>query len=153
MYWFPSSTSPSAARCSYSSRDAYAFRLAQITYEKEHGLEMMMRMMGLGNWTNLFVLYVFYYLMYTFYIIVFMLAGSAIGWTLFTKNSYGEWFALWWVNHLWSSLGMSNRNFPCNASQRQTILLVCCRSIFGSTIFSLHALLCLWNANFLEIYL
>lgn len=75
----------------HSPHVARVSSLAQITYEKEHGLEMMMIMMGLGNSTNLIVLYLFYYTMYVLYILVFLIAGIAIGWNFFTGNSYGEW--------------------------------------------------------------
>lgn len=52
-------------------------------------MEVMMRMMGLNGSTNLVVIYVFYFLLHSAYIAVFMIAGVLTQWSLFTKNSYG----------------------------------------------------------------
>ncbi|GMH44109.1 hypothetical protein BSKO_12043 [Bryopsis sp. KO-2023] len=62
--------------------------IVHIVYEKEQGLEVMMRMMGLSDLTNLAVMYIFYFCLYSTYIAVFLIVGTMIGWSLFTKNSY-----------------------------------------------------------------
>lgn len=64
--------------------------LVQLVYEKEENLRIMMKMHGLGDAAYWFVNYMYYLLIYILYIFAFVAVGSAAGFVIFTKNSYGK---------------------------------------------------------------
>lgn len=63
--------------------------LMQLVYEKEKRLRLMMKMHGLSDGAYWLVMYSWYLLLYVVYITVFMVFGSGINLSLFTKNAYG----------------------------------------------------------------
>eukprot|EP00210_Caulerpa_lentillifera_P008457 g8069.t1 len=67
--------------------------LVQLVYEKEANLRIMMRMHGLSNGAYWLVNYCYYLIIYVLYIAVFVSVGSAAGFAIFTRNSYGVQFA------------------------------------------------------------
>ncbi|GAX75876.1 hypothetical protein CEUSTIGMA_g3319.t1 [Chlamydomonas eustigma] len=63
--------------------------LEMLVYEKQQRLRTIMKMHGLGDWAYWVVTYCWFMILYCCYMIVFMLCGSIIGLSLFTKNNYG----------------------------------------------------------------
>eukprot|EP00210_Caulerpa_lentillifera_P003638 g3473.t1 len=63
--------------------------LVQLVYEKEEHLRIMMKMHGLHDGAYWLVNYTYYLLIYVLYVFIFVAAGSAAGFVIFTKNSYG----------------------------------------------------------------
>jgi len=61
--------------------------LAQLVYEKERRLRMMMRMHGLGDGAYWLVTYLWFLALYALYMAVFVAFGAAIGLQVFRKNS------------------------------------------------------------------
>jgi len=59
-----------------------------LVYEKEHKLRVMMKMMGLDTNAYWVINYGFFVTMYIFYIMIFMVVGSVMEVTFFTKNDY-----------------------------------------------------------------
>ncbi|KAL6630052.1 hypothetical protein ACP70R_029817 [Stipagrostis hirtigluma subsp. patula] len=66
--------------------------LANVVYEKQKNLRIMMKMHGLGDLPYWTMSYCYFLLLSVLYVLSFMLCGSVLGLTLFRQNNYGVQF-------------------------------------------------------------
>lgn len=113
--------------------------LTYLVYEKQHKLKIMMKMHGLGDGPYWIISYLYFLLLSSMYILLFVIFGALIGLNFFKMNQYSVQFAFYFICiNLQIALAFFVASFFSNVKTATVIgyIYVFASGILGTSLFA-----------------